>query len=40
MLANRWIILGMLFLVRISMGFQFQSIASVSPFLIEDMGIG
>ena len=30
----------MLFLVRTSMGFQFQSIASVSPFLIEDMAIG
>ena len=40
MLANRWTMLGMLFLVRIAMGFQFQSIASVSPFLIEDMAIG
>ncbi len=40
MLANRWTMLGMLFLVRISMGFQFQSIASVSPFLIEDLAIG
>ena len=40
MLANRWTVLGMLFLVRTSMGFQFQSIASVSPFLIEDMAIG
>ena len=39
MLANRWTMLGMLFLVRTSMGFQFQSIASVSPFLIEDMAI-
>ena len=40
MLANRWTTLGILFLVRISMGFQFQSIASVSPLLIEEMGIG
>ena len=30
----------MLFLVRISIGFQFQSIASVSPFLIKDLAIG
>ena len=30
----------MLFLVRTSMGFQFQSIASVSPLLIEDLAIG
>ena len=40
MLANRWTMLGMLFLVRTSVGFQFQSISSVSPFLIEDMAIG
>ncbi len=40
MLANRWTTLGILFLVRISMGFQFQSIASVSTLLIEEMGIG
>ena len=40
MLANRWTMLGMLFLVRTSMGFQFQSIASVSPLLIEDLAIG
>ncbi len=40
MLASRWTMHGMVFLVRTSMGFQFQSIASVSPFLIEEMGIG
>ncbi len=40
MLVNRWTMLGMLFLVRTSMGFQFQSIASVSPFLIKDIAIG
>jgi len=40
MLANRWTILGVLFVVRTSMGFQFQSIASVSAFLIGDLGIG
>ena len=36
---NRWFILAILFLVRIVMGFQFQSIASVSTFIIEDLRI-
>ena len=37
---NRWVILGALFLVRTSMGYQFQSIGSISPSLIKDLGIG
>jgi predicted MFS family arabinose efflux permease len=37
---NRWVILGVLFLVRTSMGYQFQSIGSISPWLIDDLGIG
>jgi predicted MFS family arabinose efflux permease len=38
MLSNRWAILTALFVARISMGFQFQSIASVTPFIIDDLG--
>jgi predicted MFS family arabinose efflux permease len=34
-----WIILLVLFSVRTVMGLQFQSVASLSPFLIEDLGI-
>ena len=36
---NRWGILAILFTVRAVMGFQFQSIASVSTFLVDDLGI-
>ena len=36
---NRWGILAVLFTVRAVMGFQFQSIASISNFLIPDLGI-
>ena len=36
---NRWRILAVLFLARTSMGFQFQSVASISPFLIDELGI-
>ena len=39
-LADRWTMLEMLFLVRTSLGIQFQSIASFSPFLIADMASG
>ena len=39
MLVNRWTILGVLSIARIAMGFQFQSIASVSQSLVDDMGI-
>lgn len=39
MIPSRWTILGVLFLVRTAMGFQFQSVASVSSFLIEDLDI-
>ena len=37
---NRWTILGVLCIARIAMGFQFQSIASVSQSLINDMDSG
>jgi MFS family permease len=36
---NRWGILAVLFTVRAVMGFQFQSIASTSVFLVDDLGI-
>src|SRR5690348_10439334 len=37
---RRWVILGVLFLARTAMGFQFQCIASTASFLIERFGIG
>ena len=40
MIANRWFILGALFLARTAMGFQFQSVVGVSPFLRAELGIG
>ena len=39
MASNRWRILAVLFLARTAMGFQFQSVASVSPFLIDELAI-
>ncbi len=39
MIASRWIALFVLFLVRTSIGFQFQSVASVSPFLVDQLSI-
>ena len=38
-METRWIILLLLFVVRTVMGLQFQSVASVSPFLMADLGI-
>jgi MFS family permease len=38
-MENRWIILTILFTVRTVMGIQFQSVASVSPFLIKELEI-
>ena len=34
----RWIMLLVLFLVRLAMGYQFQSVASISPLLARDLG--
>lgn len=39
MIETRWIVLSVLFLVRTTMGFQFQSVASVSPFLVDQLSI-
>lgn len=38
--SKRWFILGVLFLARTAMGFQFQSVVGVSSFLRADLGIG
>jgi predicted MFS family arabinose efflux permease len=35
---QRWIMLLVLFLVRLAMGYQFQSVASVSSYLVSDLG--
>jgi predicted MFS family arabinose efflux permease len=37
-ITERWIMLGVLFLVRLAMGYQFQSVASVSSWLVNDLG--
>ena len=39
-MRNRWGILAVLFVVRLSMGFQFQSVAAVAPLLGHDFGVG
>jgi MFS family permease len=36
---NRWIILAILFAVRFTMAFQFQSVAAVAPLLTRDFGV-
>jgi MFS family permease len=39
-LRSRWSILAVLFTVRLTMGFQFQSVAAVAPLLGERFGVG
>ena len=39
MKSNRWVILAVLVLARTAMGYQFQSIGSLSPLLIYEFGI-
>ena len=39
-LHNRWSILAVLFAVRLTMGFQFQSVAAVAPLLERELGVG
>jgi predicted MFS family arabinose efflux permease len=39
MLHNRWSILAVLFAVRLTMGFQFQSVAAVAPLLEPQFGV-
>ena len=38
-MANRWVALAIVFVTRTSMGFQFQSIASVGPLLVPELGL-
>src|SRR4249920_2267686 len=38
-LRNRWSILAVLFVVRLTMAFQFQSVASVAPLLGREFGV-
>jgi MFS family permease len=38
-MANRWVTLALVFLARTSMGFQFQSVASVAPLMVADLGL-
>ena len=39
-LRNRWSILAVLFVVRLTMPFQFQSVAAVAPLLGREFGVG
>ena len=39
MIVNRWVILLVLFLARTAMGFQFQSVAAVSPLMVRDLAL-
>lgn len=39
-MAGRWSVLALLFAVRATMGFQFQSVAAVAPIVARDLGIG
>jgi MFS family permease len=39
-LRNRWFILAVLFVVRLTMAFQFQSVGAVAPLLGHDFGVG
>jgi MFS family permease len=38
-LRNRWVILAVLFVVRLTMAFQFQSVAAVAPLLGTQFGV-
>ena len=38
-MRNRWVILAILFLVRLAMPFQFQSVAAVAPLLSDKFGV-
>src|SRR5256885_5126449 len=38
-MANRWVALAIVFVTRTSMGYQFQSVASVGPLLVPELGL-
>ena len=39
-MRNRWFVLAVLFVVRLTMAFQFQSVAAVAPLLGQTFGVG
>jgi len=39
MTANRWVVLCVLFLARTALGYSYQSVASVSPLLVDDLAL-
>ena len=39
-MRNRWGILAILFVVRLTIAFQFQSVAAVAPLLQQTFGVG
>ncbi len=39
-MSSRWKVLALLFTVRVSMAFQFQAVAALSPLIMRDFGIG
>ena len=39
-MTNRWLVLALLFSVRATMAFQFQAVATLSPFIMERYGVG
>jgi MFS family permease len=39
-LRNRWFALAVLFVIRLTMAFQFQSVAAVAPLLDQTLGVG
>jgi MFS family permease len=39
-MRNRWTILALLFAIRVTMTFQFQAAAALSPFVMESYGVG
>lgn len=39
-MPNRWSILTLLFCVRVTMAFQYQAVATLSPFVMQEFGVG
>ena len=39
-MSNRWGVLVLLFCIRVTMAFQFQTVAALSPFFMTTLGIG
>lgn len=39
-MSNRWMVLALLFIVRVSMAFQFQAVAALSPMIMREFNVG